>query len=186
MEWPVLEGSRLILTPTVPEDAESLYRTVDESTFIYSLGAPESVTVNTMAEYVSGRDARLYTMRIRETDEVVGCSSFMDIRPAHRALEIGATWIAQPWQGTFVNPEAKLLMMRHAFETLGCVRVQLKCDARNERSARAIAKLGAVFEGRLRNYGILSDGYIRDTLMFSVTDEEWPQVRAGLESRLVG
>lgn len=184
MEWPALEGERLALAPTVPEDGPDLAATVDEATFAYSLGSPASFSVEDMARHLTGRDAVLYTMRLREGGEAVGCSSFMDLRPAHRALEIGATWIAPAHRGTSVNPEAKLLMMRHAFETLDCVRVQLKCDARNVRSAAAIAKLGAVFEGRLRKYGILPDGFVRDTLMFSVTDAEWPEVRAGLERRL--
>ena len=184
--WPEIEGDRLILTPTIESDAEALASCADETTFAFSLGRPASPSVQDMARYLAARDAQPYTMRLRATGEVVGCSSFMDLRPAHRALEIGSTWIGPRRRGTFVNPEAKLLMMRHAFGALGCVRVQLKCDARNGRSAAAIAKLGAVFEGRLRNYGVMPHGYVRDTLMFSVTDAEWPEVRVGLERRLVG
>lgn len=191
MEWPSLEGARLTVAPTVPEDASALRKTVDEHTFRHFVTLqPASLNEEDFAKFVrdliQNPNACAYTMRVRENGEVVGCSSFMDIRAEHRGLEVGLTWIAPRWRGTFVNPEAKYLMLRHAFEALNCVRVQLKCDSRNEHSAAAIKKLGAQFEGRLRKHGILPDGYIRDTLMFSVTDEEWPQVRAGLESRLVG
>jgi N-acetyltransferase len=182
--WPTLEGAGLTLSPTVEDDAEALVRCADAETFAYSLGGPADLSVAAMRRHLAARDARLFTMRLRATGETVGCSSFMDLRPAHRALEVGATWIAPAWRGTRVNPEVKLLMLRHAFETLGCVRVQLKCDARNLRSAAAIAKLGAVYEGRLRNHGILPDGFVRDTLMFSVLDSEWPRVEAGLRARL--
>ena len=178
----MLVGERLTLSPTVSEDAAALVVCADATTFDYSLGRPTSSSVEDMARYLETRDAQPYTMRLGQ--EVVGCSSFMDLKPAHRALEIGATWIAPVHRGTRVNPEAKLLMLRRAFETMGCVRVQLKCDARNQRSAAAIRKLGAVFEGRLRNFGVMPDGHVRDTLMFSVTDAEWPEVRAGLERRL--
>lgn len=185
-EWPELVGDRLVLSPTTLDDAEALAACADASTFDFSLGRPASSSVEDMRRYLAARNAQPYTMRVRVSGEVVGCSSFMDLKPEHRALEIGSTWIAPRHRSTFVNLEAKLLMLAHAFESMHCVRVQLKCDARNERSAAAIRKLGAVFEGRLRNFGIMPDGYVRDTLMFSVTDAEWPEVRAGLENRLVG
>ncbi len=184
--WPTLRGEWLTLMPTTRGDAEALANCADESTFAFSLGRPASTSIEDMARYLDAREAQPYTMRLRATGEVVGCSSFMDFKPPHRALEIGSTWITSKHRGTRVNPEAKLLMLAHAFEAMDCVRVQLKCDARNVRSAAAIQKLGAVFEGRLRNFGVMPDGYIRDTLMFSVTDAEWPTVCAGLEERLVG
>ncbi|RYG26597.1 N-acetyltransferase [bacterium] len=191
MEWPVLEGSRLVMSPTVLQDAEALRETVDETTYRHFVTLqPKSLSGADFQQFVQEAidvpNARPYTIRLKETGEVVGCSSYMDIRAAARGLEIGLTWIAPKWRGTFVNPEAKYLMLRHAFEVLACIRVQLKCDARNEHSAAAIKKLGAQYEGRLRKHGIQPDGYIRDTLMFSIVDDEWPQVRAGLESRLVG
>jgi RimJ/RimL family protein N-acetyltransferase len=120
----------------------------------------------------------------QETGQSVGVTCYMDIRPAHRGLEIGSTWIARPYQGTRVNPESKYLLLRHAFENLGAVRVQLKTDGRNRQSQAAIAKLGAQREGVLRKHLILQDGYIRDTVMFSIIAEEWPAVKAGLETRL--
>jgi RimJ/RimL family protein N-acetyltransferase len=174
------------LSPTALGDFEGLAATVDEKTFQHFLGGPNFSSAEAFAPFLNQATSSAYTMRLRETGEIVGSSSFMDQREPHRAVEIGCTWIAPKWRGTYVNPEAKLLMLQHGFEGLDCVRVQLKCDARNDRSSNAIAKLGAQFEGRLRNYGILPDGYIRDTLMYSVLDKEWPEVRARLESRLLG
>jgi RimJ/RimL family protein N-acetyltransferase len=108
----------------------------------------------------------------------------LTIQPRNRSLEIGFTRIGKPWQATSVNPESKLLLLEHAFETLGCMRVQLKTDLRNLQSQAAIAKLGAVREGVLRKQLLLPDGHQRDTVMFSITDDEWPAVRKDLEARL--
>jgi N-acetyltransferase len=99
-------------------------------------------------------------------------------------VEIGATWLAPPWQRTAVNTEAKLLMLGHAFETLGCIRVELKTDALNERSRSAIARLGALEEGTLRQHTITATGRVRDTVYYSILRAEWPSVRARLEERL--
>ena len=123
-------------------------------------------------------------MVLRDTGQAVGVSSYTDVRPEHRGLEIGGTWIGRTYQRTAVNPECKYLMLRHAFENLGAVRVQLKTDSRNTQSQRAIEKLGAQKEGVLRKHIILPDGYVRDTVMYSITVEEWPEVRVGLEDRL--
>jgi len=108
----------------------------------------------------------------------------MDIRPEHHGLEIGATWIGKAYQGTSVNPENKYMLLRQAFERLGAIRVQLKTDGRNLQSQAAIAKLGAKHEGVLRKHVLLPDGYERDTVMYSITDDEWPAVKAALEERL--
>ncbi|HYG64117.1 MAG TPA: GNAT family protein, partial [Thermoanaerobaculia bacterium] len=125
-----------------------------------------------------------FVLRLRETGEPVGCSAYLEIRPAHRGLEIGRTWIARRWQGTRVNPESKYVLLRHAFEALGAVRVQFKTDFNNLHSQRAIEKLGARREGVLRRYQMRANGSFRDTVMYSITDGEWPEVRAGLEARL--
>jgi len=120
----------------------------------------------------------------RETGETIGSTTFMDIRPSHRGVEIGTTWISRAHQGTKVNPESKWLMLSHAFEVLNAERVQLKCDARNLQSQAAILKLGAKFEGRLRKHFILPDGFVRDTMMYSIIREEWPEVSERLVARL--
>ncbi len=116
----------------------------------------------------------------------VGGTTLFDFSAAHRRVEIGYTWLAKPAWRTAVNTEAKYLMLRHAFETLGMNRVQLKTDARNERSQAAIARLGAQREGTLRAHMVLGDGWVRDTVMFSIVAAEWPAVKARLEARLAG
>lgn len=114
----------------------------------------------------------------------VGSTRYLEIQPAHRSLEIGWTWITPDLQRTAINTECKLLLLRHAFEDLGCVRVQLKCDARNTQSRAAIERLGAVKEGVLRHHRVMPDGFLRDTVCYSILAAEWPAVRAGLETRL--
>ena len=114
----------------------------------------------------------------------VGSTRFGDIAPEHGRLEIGWTWIAPSHQRTAVNTEAKLLQLAYAFDQLGATRVALKTDARNERSQRAIERLGAVREGLLRRHLRLPDGFIRDTVYFSILSDEWPAVKARLEARL--
>jgi N-acetyltransferase len=121
---------------------------------------------------------------LKENDRVAGATRYMVISQENRGLEIGGTWYGVEFQGTPVNPEAKYLLMRHAFETLGMVRVQLKTDLRNKHSQHAIEKLGAVKEGVLRNHMILPDGYIRTSVMYSIIDTEWPDVKRRLVERL--
>ena len=113
-----------------------------------------------------------------------GSTRLANAEPVHRRVEIGWTWIAPAWQRSAVNTEAKLLMLRHAFEGLGMRRVELKTDALNERSRRAIARLGATEEGTLRRHMVTDTGRVRDTVYFSILDEEWPSVRARLTERL--
>lgn len=120
----------------------------------------------------------------RDTGQVAGTTRYMDIQPANRAMEIGSTWLGRAWRRTAVNTECKYLLLRHAFESLAAVRVYFKTDARNERSRAAILRVGAVYEGCLRRSRILHDGYIRDTVFYSITDLEWPGVRRHLESLL--
>jgi len=119
-----------------------------------------------------------------ESGKVAGATRYMDIRPEHRGLEIGGTWYGTAFQRTAVNTEAKYLLLRHAFETLGCIRVQLKTDLRNERSQKAIERIGATREGVLRNHMILPDGAYRDSVYFSILDREWPVVKTHLEQLL--
>ena len=125
-----------------------------------------------------------FTIVIEDTCQPAGTTSYLDIRPADRGLEIGYTWLGKQFQGTHVNPENKYLLLRHAFETLGASRVQLKTDSRNIQSQRAMLKLGARLEGTLRKHMVLPDGYLRDTVMLSIIDDEWPSVKSGLEARL--
>jgi N-acetyltransferase len=118
------------------------------------------------------------------SSQVVGSSRFANIDRVHRRAEIGWTWVAGPWQRTAVNTEAKYLMLRHAFETWGCIRVELKTDALNARSRSAILRIGAKEEGTFRNHMVVQGGRIRDTVYFSVLDREWPEVKRRLAERL--
>lgn len=120
----------------------------------------------------------------QESGEIVGSTRYLNIVAGHRQLEIGSTWYTPAVQRTRINTECKYLLLRHAFETLDFVRVQIKTDARNERSQAAIRRLGASYEGILRKSMILPDGYIRDTAYFSIIPEEWPAVKARLEEFL--
>jgi RimJ/RimL family protein N-acetyltransferase len=132
------------------------------------------------------RDGRegVFASRDRRSGEIVGSTRYLAPRPADRALEIGWTWLnPTAWRGG-INVEQKLLLLGHAFETLGCVRVELKTDARNERSRAAMAAIPAQFEGVMRNHMIVPDVGQRDSAYFSVIDSEWPAVRANLARRL--
>jgi len=119
-----------------------------------------------------------------KSEKAIGVTRYMDVRIEHRGLEIGGTWYGIDYQGTGVNTDAKYLLLRHAFETLGCIRVQFKTDARNLRSQRALERLGARKEGVLRNHMILSDGIVRDSVYYSIIDCEWGWVKQSLTERL--
>ena len=120
----------------------------------------------------------------RSSGKVIGSTRFMNIDRANRRVEIGSTWIATAWQRTAINTEAKCLMLRHAFEVWGCVRVELKTDALNEKSRNAILRIGAKEEGILRHHVVTWTGRIRDSVYFSILDSEWPAVKARLEERI--
>lgn len=116
----------------------------------------------------------------RAGGQVIGCTRYLDIQPANRGLEIGGTWYGVAHQRTGVNTECKFLLLQHAFEDLGCLRVQFKTDLRNERSQRAIERIGAIREGVLRKNVIMPNGYYRSSVYFSILEEEWPAVKARL------
>jgi N-acetyltransferase len=119
-----------------------------------------------------------------ESGRVAGATRYMNIMPNDRGLEIGGTWYGPEFQRTGVNTECKYLLLSHAFETLGCIRVQLKTDLRNERSQKAIERIGAVKEGVLRNHMILPDGHYRHSVYYSILDTEWPDVKMRLEDMI--
>jgi RimJ/RimL family protein N-acetyltransferase len=126
----------------------------------------------------------VFTTVERATGRTIGSTRFMNIDRGNRRVEIGSTWIAPAWQRTAVNTEAKYLMLRHAFEVWGCMRVELKTDALNQRSRDAITRLGAKEEGTLRRHLLTWSGRVRDTVYFSILDSEWPEVKVKLEGRL--
>jgi RimJ/RimL family protein N-acetyltransferase len=120
----------------------------------------------------------------RESGKAVGSTRFMNIVPEHKRVEIGWTWISPEWQRSAVNTEAKYLMIRHAFEKMGCNRVELKTNALNARSRAAILRIGAKEEGTLRSHMVNPDGTLRDTVYFSVIAPEWPEIKTRLEARM--
>jgi RimJ/RimL family protein N-acetyltransferase len=126
----------------------------------------------------------LFVTRLRGTGAIVGSTSMFVTDASHRRLEIGHTWLVPSAQRTFVNTEAKYLQLQHAFDVLGCVRVELKTDARNQKSRAAMARLGAIEEGTLRSHMLCWDGHRRDSVYFSIIDTEWPSVKARLEEKL--
>ena len=121
-----------------------------------------------------------YAFVSKADQRAIGSTRYLNIEPAHRSLEIGWTWIGTKYQRTVVNTECKYLLLTHAFEQLGAVRVQFKTDARNEQSRRAIERLGAVKEGVLRKSHTTHSGYVRDSVYYSIIDDEWPAVKQRL------
>ncbi len=136
-----------------------------------------------LASSEAGSECVLVTVA-RSSGEVIGSTRFLALRPEHRGLEVGATWLVPSMWRTGANAEAKLLMLGHAFERLGCMRVEFKTDARNERSRAALSALPAHFEGIFRRHMLTPNVGVRDSAYYSVTDEEWPEVRANLERRI--
>jgi RimJ/RimL family protein N-acetyltransferase len=148
--------------------------------------APEDLTrymETALAEQAAGR-ALPFATGAKAQGRVVGSTRFGNIDPLNRRAEIGWTWLGSAWQRTAVNTEAKLLKLTHAFERWGCIRVELKTDALNQASRAAIARLGAKEEGTLRRHIVTQTGRVRDTVYYSILDEEWPSIKARLEARL--
>lgn len=191
MSWPAptLVGRFATLRPMVDGDAEALFAVTPSDTFKYFLAEPTPWSVGGFRAWLEplrgNPKNRVFVVTDSATGAVLGSTSFMDIDPANRSVEIGSTWYAPAARGTRVNPECKLMLLRHAFEIEKCVRVTLKCDARNVHSRRGIAGIGASFEGVLRRHRIRADGYLRDSAFFSVTQEDWARVRSLLEKRLM-
>lgn len=138
-----------------------------------------------LARSANGTDLPFVAIHLA-SGRVAGATRYLNIMPKDRGLEIGGTWYGVEFQRTAVNTECKYLLLKHAFDTLGCIRVQFKTDLRNIRSQKAIERLGAVKEGILRNHMILPDGRFRDSVYYSILDSEWPEVKSRLENYLKG
>jgi RimJ/RimL family protein N-acetyltransferase len=183
----VLTGSLVRLEPLTPQHAPALLAAADDDAVFAHLPYVRPRTLAD-AEAVVGRylTASLvpWVQVETATGDVVGLTAYYDIDPALRTVAIGWTWLSRRVWRTGVNTEAKLLLMRRAFDDLGCVRVVWHTDIRNERSQAAIARLGAQREGVLRKHKPRPDGSWRDTVTFSMIDDEWPAARAALEDRL--
>jgi RimJ/RimL family protein N-acetyltransferase len=187
-----LEGSVVCLEPLRREHAELFWEVAknDLETIFrwipYSMKTPEDfqkLIGKAFDEQKRGESVVFATVE-RISDRVIGSTRFMNIDRVNRRVEIGSTWIAPAWQRTAVNTEAKYLMLQHAFDEWGCVRVELKTDALNEQSRDAILRIGAKEEGTLRRHVVTCTGRIRDSVYFSILDSEWPEVRATLQAKM--
>jgi RimJ/RimL family protein N-acetyltransferase len=187
---PVLSNEFVELRPLSVDHHDELVEavSVDElwRTWYTRIPSPDG-----MAEEIRIRLARVaagtlaaWTVFDPHTGRAVGMTTYLNLDPANRRLEIGSTWLSRSVQGTLVNPAAKLLLLERAFEELGCIAVEFRTHWHNRQSRAAIAKLGAKQDGVLRNHTIFDNGTVRDTVVFSIIDGEWPTVRYGLQERL--
>ena len=185
---PTLEGAAVRLEPLAAHHAQGLWEASRDPRTWEWLSVVHPETRLAFDEYLeaalaaarAGVEIPLVTVWCKR---VVGSTRFLALRPEHRSVEIGWTWLdPSAWQ-TGANVEAKLLMLGHAFDDWGCRRVELKTDARNARSRGAMERMGAAFEGVHRKHMLVRDGENRDSAWYSVTDDDWPAVRAGLEER---
>ena len=183
-------GKTVLLRPLLPSDSYALVQAAADGelwTLPFTI-VPSAETVdsyiNTALEGQAAGTVLPFAIETLETKQVIGTTRFWKIDLKNRKLEIGHTWISASWQRTCVNTEAKFLMLSYAFEQLNCVRVQFTTDETNERSRKAILRLGAKLEGIVRHERIMPDGCKRNSVRFSIIDDEWPEVRRVLERRL--
>jgi RimJ/RimL family protein N-acetyltransferase len=187
----VLTGKHVRLEPMIEDHVPGLAEIGAGQTFWDFMLYGNINTVDDMRNWVKdilsraekGTDLPFVAVHLA-SGRVAGATRYLNIMPKDRGLEIGGTWYGTEFQRTPVNTECKYLLLRHAFETLGCIRVQLKTDSRNERSQKAIERIGAVKEGVLRNHMILPDGRYRHSVFYSILDTEWPGVKKRLEEML--
>ncbi|AZP13697.1 GNAT family N-acetyltransferase [Undibacterium parvum] len=186
-----LHGSRILLRPLRMSDAAALLLAAGDGE-LWDLPFTVIPSATTVHAYIQtaldGQQAGSvspYVIVLLSTGQIIGSTRFWKIDRQHRKLEIGSTWIAASWQKTFVNTEAKFLMLSHAFEQMAYVRVQLSTDEINQKSRKAILRLGAKQEGIVRNERIMPDGRKRNSVRFSIIDDEWPEVRRQLQQKLL-
>lgn len=186
----LLEGDFVRLEPLRPEHSQAITEAAGLTDWTFTLGTLETAQdvdrrIADGLEAEAKDEAYAFAVRLRNGGRVVGSTCYLAVSSKHRRTEIGATWYARDVWGTAVNPECKYLLLRHAFEDWGAVRVQLVTGIDNAHSQRAIVKLGAKFEGTLRNYGIRTDGSPRPAAMvYSIIDSEWRTIKPKLEARI--
>lgn len=187
----VLQGSLVRLVPLALDHVDALCEVgLDPSIWMWTPARVRDrdgmrAFVQEALDWQRAGTAVAFATTLRATAQVIGSTRFMNISPEHRRVEIGGTWIAPTWQRTRANTEAKYLMLRHAFEEWHCMRVELKTHAENAKSRAAILRIGAVEEGTLRKHMLQHDGSVRDTVYFSIVDDEWQSVRQRLEGMLL-
>lgn len=183
-----LEGQFLRLEPLSREHAQGLFNRGQQADDWAYMPRPCFVDVADCRHWIDealDTPGQVSFALVEKTGQrPIGSTRYLNIRTEHRGLEIGWTWLGRDWQGTAINTEAKLLLLEHAFENLGAIRVEFKTDARNRRSQAALKRLGALREGVLRRHMIVQEGFQRDSVYFSITDEDWPAVKAQLIARL--
>lgn len=185
-----LEGEFVRLEPLSMNHAERLSTVgLDPELWRFSttiLSTPEDMKlyIETALKWQSEGHALPFAQIEQSTNTVVGSTRYAAIDRTHRRLEIGWTWVARPWQRTAINTEAKYLLLKHAFETLKCIRAEFKTDSVNERSRKALSRIGAKEEGILRNHMITYSGRIRHSVYYSILDSEWNGVKTRLEEFL--
>lgn len=176
------------LEPITLAHCDDLVEAVDDQVFVYMAMRSSVITKNEVRRYIEFQQRRTETIAFSVIDcssgKAVGSTSYMNIRAEHYGLEIGSTWISKPSRGTKINPSMKYLMLEHAFDQLGAIRVELKTDERNAQSIAAITKLGAQREGIMRHHIVMPDGHLRNTASFSITQNDWPTVRDRLIARI--
>ena len=185
-----LTGDLVTLSPLAVGDADTLAAAARDGrlwelwyTTVPAPGGMAEDVARRLAEQDAGTTVP-FTVRRTDTGAVIGATNYLNVESAVPRLEIGGTWNAVSAQRSGTNAESKLLLLGHAFETLGCIAVEFRTHWHNQQSRTAIARLGAKQDGVLRNHRRLPDGSLRDTVVFSITDAEWPAVRAGLRHRL--
>ncbi len=187
---PSLTGPRIVLRPLAATDARALVAAAADGE-LWSLPFTVVPSAATVDAYIGAAlqghavgSVMPFVIVLRKTGQVIGCTRFWKIDRINRKLEIGHTWLAASWQKTFANTEAKFLLLRQAFDEMGCVRVQFTTDETNVASRAAILRLGAKEEGVIRHERIMPDGRKRNSVRYSIIDDEWPAVKAKLEQRL--
>ena len=185
-----LSTDRLLLRPMRPDDAAGFAAAAGDgalwekkTTVVPNPDGFPAYIAKALENQAAGTQLPFTTV-VREGNRIVGSTRYMNIDAANDRLEIGTTWIAASWQRGFVNTHAKYLMLRHAFEGLGCIAVEFRTHLRNDQSRAAIKRLGAKQDGILRSHMIMPDGHIRDTVVYSIVRSEWPAVKERLERRL--
>jgi RimJ/RimL family protein N-acetyltransferase len=186
-----LEGRIVVLEPLAPEHGQGLWEAAqDPAIWQWThavVGASRTAFDDWWAQARAEQEAGIsapFAICSAEDGRPVGSSRYMSLRPEHRGLEIGHTWMRSSTWDTGANAEAKLLLLEHAFGPLGCMRVEFKTDAKNERARRALEALPSRFEGIFRKHMLVRDGELRDSAWYAITDDDWPEVKAGLEARV--
>jgi N-acetyltransferase len=193
--WPELsqrlQGRLVVLEPVEPKHREPFWEAAQDPA-VWQLmpvdagrdrGRFDGWWTALRDAFAAGEEVPFATV-LRDSGRVVGGTRFLTLRRPHRGVEIGHTWLRSDCWQSGANIEAKLLMLAHAFDRCGCMRVEFKTDARNERSRRALEALPAQFEGIFRKHMLVRDGELRDSAYYAIVDDDWPEVRANLERRL--